>query len=206
MSKALRCFTLILFMAGAVSLGAPATASPVTWLLQGSVSVSNLPGAPIGSPASMLLSFESSAADSEPDPGCGLYLGAILSASATFGSQTFNSGPNPTSGIEVSTGAGTVIACGITPGNFSAYTYRTFGAAPPLVAFFEGGPILTDALILTPRLLANSGFRLNVPGGPVGPSAIARIESAQVVPEPATLVLLGTGIASVLRMRQRRRD
>lgn len=120
MTKTICALALAIGVAGTPEL---AEASPTTWLLEGNVSVSTVPGIVAGDAASMSLTFESSATDIEPDPNCGLYVAAILAASATFGSQTYAwiGGSNR---IEISTGAGSVVACGITPGNFASYGRR----------------------------------------------------------------------------------
>jgi hypothetical protein len=194
---------VFVFGLGLVFIGAPAAASPITWSLTGTVSSSSVSGISVGDPASMLLTFDSSAIDVEPSPSCGLYVGAILSATANFGSQAFTAGPG--GGIEVSDGSGAVAACGITPGNVSAYTYRAFSTVS-LIAFFENGLVPSDALLLAPPPLAlfDSGLRVILPSGG---TAIAEIQAARVIPEPGTLVLIGLGLAgSTMRRAASRSD
>ena len=206
-----RSFRVFRFMVLAwLFTAVPASASPICWLLQGAVISSSLPGASVGDPASMSLTFESSGVDMSPDPGCGIYLDTVLAASATFGSQTYV-WTGGGSGIEISTGAGTAPGgrCGLMPASLRGVTFRLFGGATSmygfLIVFFEGGPVFSDALPLrppTPHLFNNSGFRVIPPAG----GAIASINITQAVPEPATLIFVGTGvICAFARRRQRRR-
>jgi hypothetical protein len=202
--RALTFVVVLAFTAGA------AAASPITWLLEGKVTSTSVPGISVNDPASMLLTFESSTPDLEPDPSCGLYVPAIQAASAAFGSQTYvwNGGSN---GIEISTGAGAIPSCGIEPGNFAGDAYRVFGGSLAglsifeVVAFFEEGPVLSDDLPLVPPPVAFFDSGINVIGvGSYG--LLARITSAHVVPEPGTLVLIGTGVVPVLSARRRRQS
>jgi hypothetical protein len=197
----IRYFQSSIFVVCVAFISTPAAASPITWLLEGTVFTSSIPGVAVGDAASMLLTFESSTPDLEPSPSCGLYVGAIVSATAVFGSQAFTAGPQPVGGIEISDGSGSVIACGITPGQVPAYTYRAFGGAN-LIAFFEYGPVPSDALLLEPPdfWLFQSGIRVIAHSG----DAIALLHSARVVPEPATIVLLATGFAGAFCARRRR--
>ena len=205
-----RAFRVVVLIAGLAFTAAPAVASPITWLLQGTVFVSDLSGINVGDAASMSLTFESTTPDLESNPGCGLYLGAITSVTAVLGSQTYqfvSHGPVG-NGIEVSTGAGTVVACGITPGTFPAYTYRAFGVDGQLLAFWEQGPVLSDALPLVPPSVALFDAAFGIYTSPLGrPGALARTSSAQVVPvpEPASVFFFGTGVVTAVVLRRHRR-
>jgi len=203
MTRTVRAFMFVAFVISILSIATPAAASPITWLLEGTEFSSGLPGIAVGDPASMLLTFESLTPDSDPSPSCGLYLGANMSMTSMWGSQTFVSTPGL--GIEVSDGTGSSISCGIMPGTLAGYTFRA-GLSPYQIAFFEGGPDLSsDALPLVPPPFFNAGIRVSPQFSlSAEPSAIARLNSARVVPEPATLMLLGAGIAGVFGMRRRR--
>jgi PEP-CTERM motif-containing protein len=210
-SQYVRGLTFVTFIVSVLS-HTSAEASPITWLLEGTVfTTGGLPGIAVGDPASMLLTFESSTPDSDPSPDCGLYLGANMSANSTFGSQTFVA--NDGLGIEVSRGTGSVVNCGIMPGNNAGYTFRV-GQAPYLIAFFEDGlPVFvpSDALPLVPPNidLFDSGIRMapifsiGAGGGP-----IAHLNSARAVPEPATALLVGSGLmaAAIRRRRSKPRN
>ena len=202
-----RAFRVVVFIAGLTFTASPAVAYPITWELEGTVFTSGISGINVGDAASMLLTFETTTPDLESDSSCGLYFGAITSATTVMGSQTYQFTRVGTGGggIEVSTGAGTVVACGITPGSFPAYTYRAF-PGPELLAFWEGGLVFSDALpLVPPRIdLSNSAFGLYTsPRG--GTGALARMTSARVVPEPASMFLLATGVVSALMLRRHRR-
>lgn len=200
-----KAFRIVVLIVGLTFTAAPAAASPITWVLEGTIFTSSVTGISVGDAAWMSLTFESTAPDIEPDPGCGLYFGALTSVSTVLGSQTYQS-TSGSNGIEVNTGAGTVVACGITPGQFPAYTYRSFGPGGQLLAYWEEGFVPSDVLPLVPPHIAffDAGFGIRNYSGNV---ALAHTTSAQAqgVPEPATVFLLGTGVVGALARRRHRR-
>jgi len=181
-------------------------AAPITWTFVGDVVQSNVSGVSVLDAASLVVTYESTTTDVVASPSCGVYYGAIQSATAQFGSHqfTYQAGlPLTASGIEVQQGNNS--GCGATGTLEPALTFRMFGARDvngfdgTLIAYFEHGlrPPASDALPLTPTFwVQNSlslGFRWDHDTVPQQ-TVLAWTDRVTVVPEPVSAALFGIGL------------
>ena len=197
----------------------------VTWQAEGTVTrqissrlVPPAPGIPvtppIGTPVSVTFSFDPAAATpsfgSFGNPGC---VTVPLSGSVTIGGFTTGAGTSAQAFTNSSIPGNTCTSSGRTEFTFFVGPAPVGEyALPPgmlIVSYFDA--LVQDAFPSEPNPLFLAGIRFLGNGGfefePIfeGSATLSALDSTTPVPEPATMMLFGIGLAAVARARKARR-
>ena len=194
-----RLVTVLVVCSAALVWNQRAEASPLlVWNIYGHTTTSDVlfPQLPLATPIAFSVGIDPAAADQCATDGQGLYL--LSQATMTFGGTTYTGG---FTALEVNNPLASCL--GASPG-FSETAIRMGGFSPDpgfsLVSLFGPGT-LDGSIPLTPAF----GSFLITSTGLSSPRINGTIDRVEVVPEPATVFLLGTGAAAIAIRRMRRR-
>lgn len=218
--------TLLATVLALALAAAPATANPITYSFTGTVSqdfTDNPLGGTFanGQSARGFITVDPGVVDSDASTDSGFYLDAILAFTINIGSYTASAVGGSVDLVNDLGGSDTLHFGSALNGGIYEGTATVTGApvAGLSLGILELGFVDSSALALdsdgfpASLILGNwgqawgvLGFQ-SIPGGDEHVVSFS-LESVAPVPEPATLVLLGSGLASVIgahRRRQRRR-
>jgi len=193
-----RLVTVLVVCSAALVCTQRAEASPLlVWNIYGHTTTSDifLPQLPLATPIAFSVTVDLTAPDLCANAGQGQYV--LPQATMTFGGTTYTS---PGAALEVNN---PLASCLGVP-SFPDTAIRISGFSPDpgfsLVSLFGPGTA-NDSIPLTPAF----GSFLITYGFLSGPRINGTIDRVEVVPEPASVFLLGTGAAALAFRRMRRR-
>jgi len=195
-----RLVTVLVVCSAALVCNQRAEASPLlVWNIYGHTTTSDpalFPQLPLATPIAFSVAIDLAAPDLCANAGQGLYL--LSQTTMAFGGTTYTGG---FTALEVNNPLASCL--GVSPG-FSETAIRIGGFSPDpgfsLVSLFGTGTP-DGSIPLTPAF----GSFLITSSGLSAPRITGTIDRVEVIPEPASVFLLGTGAAALAFRRMRRR-
>jgi hypothetical protein len=201
--------TICVTALAALCIARPTSAAPITWLFTGQVTgaFDNSGGEgfmpPVGSNASLAITWESNTSRGNCLPGSGLY-DAIIDATLYAGGKTAKYGGGA---IEVNAPEGNCHPSYGTGVEFHMFGQPFGQPTPPWLLneiLAHVGPVDVNAPNLAGILAGVTGGYISVQST-FGAGSFQFSGPMQVVPEPSSMVLLGTGLLAAARKVARRR-
>jgi hypothetical protein len=205
--------TTVWVFVGVFAIATPrmAAADIITWDFTGSIGYIE-PGPrprpsfgdlyPVGTPLTYSLTFDSTASPSAFCPS--YYPTAVVSSSLTLGTDTFSGAGG------VFSASSEVFGPCLQPGGPEFFAFGLRGGpitlGPVLILFSDPVAKATGSLPTTQPLSAGLFFypQFFFPGGQDASASVTAAPTLPAVPEPTTVLLVGTGLAAIARKRIQR--